>query len=157
VNRGKAEAVLTGLANSKGITVMLDSDLQHVPEEIPVVLEPILEGKADLTVGSRFLGNTHRMPVQRKATNLLSQIAMKIRTGRTITDVQSGFRGLGKKVRDLDLAGTRRYDIEAVMLFRAIQAKLRIVEVPITTVYGGPSYFNSLIDGPIVVWALLFK
>jgi glycosyltransferase involved in cell wall biosynthesis len=157
VNKGKAGAIRTGLKNSKGIVVMLDSDLQHLPEEIPKVIDPIISGGADLSIGSRFLGNPERMPLHRKTTNFLSKLAIKIRTNYKITDVQSGFRGLGKKIRKLDLESAKRYDIETVMLLRAIEEKLKIVEVPITTIYGKPSYFNNWFDGPRAVWALMFK
>lgn len=157
INQGKAQAIRTGLAHSKGVAVMLDSDLQHLPEEIPLLLNPILEKKADLTLGSRFLGDPNRMPLHRKTTNLLSQLAIKLRTGRHVTDVQSGFRGLGKKARELDLSTANRYEIETVMLLQALKHGCTILEVPITTIYGKPSHFNNWIDGPRAVWALLFK
>ncbi len=156
-NMGKAEAIRTGIRRSKGIMVMLDSDLQHLPEEIPQVLDPIINKGADLSIGSRFLGNPERMPLHRKATNILSKFAIRLRTNCAITDVQSGFRGLGKKIRKLDLSSAKRYDIETVMLLRAIEQKLRVVEVPITTIYGKPSYFNNWTDGARVAWAIMFK
>lgn len=157
VNQGKAEAIRTGLRNSRGITVMLDSDLQHLPEEIPKVIAPIMDNGFDLSIGSRFLGNPEMMPLHRKTTNLLSTLAVKLRTNQNITDVQSGFRAIGDKIRKLDLNSAKRYDIETVMLLRAIEQDCRIVEVPITTIYGKPSYFNNWTDGTRAVWALLFK
>jgi glycosyltransferase involved in cell wall biosynthesis len=157
MNRGKAEAINTGIKNSKGITVMLDSDLQHLPEEIPKLLDPIINGGADLSIGSRFLGSPEKMPLHRRTTNKLSNLAIKIRTNKNITDVQSGFRAFNDEIRRLDLRSAHRYDIESIMLLRAIENNLKIVEVPITTIYGKPSYFNILNDGVRVVWALMFK
>jgi len=91
-NLGKAAAIVTGLKQAKGIIVTLDADLQHLPEEIPKLVEPVQEGTADLCLGSRFLGNPESMPLHRKFTNYLSKVAIRIRTGQWITDVQSGFR-----------------------------------------------------------------
>lgn len=156
-NQGKAEAIRTGLKNTKDITVLLDADLQHLPEEIPKVTEPVINGEADLSIGSRFLGDPRSMPIHRKMTNLLSKLAVKLRTGRTVTDIQSGFRCLGKKIRKIDLSSAQRYQIETIMVLRAIEKDYEIVEVPITTIYGKVSHFNNWTDGYRVVKALLFK
>ncbi len=156
-NKGKAEAIKSALKRSSGSTVMLDADLQHLPEEIPKLIEPITHGHADLVVGSRFLGNPRMMPAHRKLTNKLSQLAVQLRTGQRITDVQSGFRAFNNKIRKLNLSRATRYEIETIMLYEAIKNKLKIVEVPITTIYGKPSYFNSINDTLSVIKALLIK
>jgi len=69
-NMGKAHALLAGLnrARELGCTaaVTLDGDGQHKTREIPVVAQPVLEGKADLVIGSRFLGKTNGVPPHRR-------------------------------------------------------------------------------------------
>lgn len=156
-NMGKTAAILTGLKQAKGIVVTLDADLQHLPEEIPHLVEPVREGVADLCIGSRFLGNPEKMPLHRKLTNYLSKLAVKIRMGQWITDVQSGFRAFNQKVKDLDISSASGYEFETVVLLRALEKGLKISEVPITTIYGNPSHFNYLTDTIKVIWALLVK
>jgi glycosyltransferase involved in cell wall biosynthesis len=64
VNRGKGNALKTGfeyaLSNGYDIVVTLDADGQHNPDEIPLLLEPILKGESDLVIGSRYLNGAHK-------------------------------------------------------------------------------------------------
>lgn len=155
-NQGKAAAIRTGLSQTRGYIVLLDSDLQHRPEEIPRFVEKLKEG-AELVIGSRFLDDHSSMPFHRKMTNYLSRLAILLRTGRVVTDIQSGFRALGGRGIELDLTDAYRYDLETIMLLKALEGGLKVAEVPITTVYGSASHFNYLSDTCRVIWALLFK
>jgi len=68
-NQGKSHALLAGLNRAReigcAVAVTLDGDGQHKTREIPVVAQPVLDGKADLVIGSRFLGKTNSVPVHR--------------------------------------------------------------------------------------------
>lgn len=146
-NSGKANAIRAGvsaLAGKAGILVLLDADLQHLPEEIPKVTRPVKEGKCDICIGSRFLGDYGKMPFHRRLTNRLTTLFTNLLTGYGLTDVQCGFRAIGPTaIAKLKLDGDR-YTIETNMVLEAHDAGLRVREVPITTVYGKEvSYIKS--------------
>jgi glycosyltransferase involved in cell wall biosynthesis len=137
-NRGKAHATKVGLSECSDFeaVVMLDSDLQHCPEEIPKFLHEIKNG-ADLCIGSRFLGGPHKMPFGNWMSNRFASRAISLIAKQPLSDPQSGFRALkGEIVSDLELRA-RRYSIEHIMILEAAQKNYRIKEVPISCIYGG--------------------
>ncbi len=147
-NAGKASAIRRGVAEAFkkriDILVLLDADLQHLPEEIPRLVRPVALGKCDICIGSRFLGNHKDMPRHRRLTNRATTLATNVFTGYKLTDVQCGFRAIGKRaVSVLDFEGDR-YTIETNMVLEAHEKGLAICEVPIKTVYeDSVSYIRS--------------
>lgn len=145
-NSGKANAIRVGLsaAGKAEILILLDADLQHLPEEIPRLVRPVASGKCDICIGSRFRGDYGKMPFHRRLTNRLTTFFTNLLTGYGLTDVQCGFRAIGPRaIAKLKFEGDR-YTIETNMLLEAHDAGLRVREVPITTVYGNEiSYIKS--------------
>ncbi len=142
-NRGKAGAVLAGfaaaVARGYDVVVMLDADGQHLPEEIPRVLGPVLSGEADLVIGSRFLDVRSRIPRYRvlgqKTLNLFTALGASV----SLTDTQSGFRAFGPAaLARLDFASTG-YSLESDMIAHYAACHLRILEVPISCRYDVPN------------------
>lgn len=139
VNQGKAQAIMKGFDRAKEYNplavVMLDADGQHNPAEIPDLLKPVLSGKADLVVGSRFLNGTNKIPKHRilgqKTLNLFTNAG----SGAKSTDTQSGFRVLGRRaLLNLDFH-SEGYNIESDMITHFTQRDLMIKEVPIGVSY----------------------
>lgn len=147
-NSGKASAIRRGVAEALktkvDTLVLLDADLQHLPEEIPRLVRPVALGKCDICIGSRFLGNHRAMPIHRRLTNRATTSVTNAFTGHQLTDVQCGFRALGRRaISSLDFEGDR-YTIEPNMVLEAREKGLRICEVPIKTVYeDSVSYIRS--------------
>jgi glycosyltransferase involved in cell wall biosynthesis len=138
-NSGKAKAILTGFRtisnNGYDAAIMIDSDLQHDPDEIPALLAPIVEDSADLVIGSRFLNGSKEIPSYRKVGQTVLNITTAIGSKVHITDSQSGFRALNRKAienMDFDSAG---YNIESDMITYFAEKGLRIKEVPISVIY----------------------
>lgn len=151
--RGKGFALIKGIALTReldaGIVIVMDSDGQHLPEEIPGVVAPLLEGKADMVVGSRMLG-TLRTSTVNKFGNWGLKILSFLVTWRWMTDTESGFRAfLAEKLHTLPLR-SRGYEIESELLLRALHARFRIVEVPITVPFAVPGV--TVWDGLKVGW-----
>jgi len=141
-NQGKAHALLAGLnrARELGCTaaVTLDGDGQHKTREIPVVVQPVLEGKADLVVGSRFLDKGNGVPAHRRVGQKTLDLFTQIGSRQACTDSQSGFRALSPRaLANLDFT-SYGYGIESDMISHFAGRGLVIAEVPITVRYEVP-------------------
>ncbi len=165
-NMGKGSAMRTGVEQSEGsIIVFIDGDGAHNPEDIPCVIEPIIQGKADLVIGSRLLHGSKvpTAPLRRKLSNIVASVIISaiisfilplvtlfrytIRR-RQITDCTSGFRaitregwyGLGLK--------SGGFQVEVEMIYEAVKKELRITEVPISCNWNSQNSHLSIIrDG----------
>jgi glycosyltransferase involved in cell wall biosynthesis len=141
-NMGKAHAMVAGLDRARDLgctaAVTLDGDGQHRTQEIPQVVTPILEGKADLVIGSRFLAKTSGVPFYRRVGQKTLDTFSEIGSGYKCTDTQSGFRAFSRRALDnLDFASTG-YNIESDMITQFASRGLTILEVPTTVRYDVP-------------------
>jgi glycosyltransferase involved in cell wall biosynthesis len=146
---GKGYALRAGFAKAKGdIIVTIDSDGSHRPEELPEVLAPILEDKADLVIGSRYLN--HKTVAARKLNAFgvkLFNYFIEFLTGVAITDSQSGYRAIKRQVLKSQRLNSGGYEIESEMLVKTAKKKFRVTEVPIS--FEQRTYGRSGVD-PIV-------
>ena len=159
-NMGKGEALRTGfkeaLKQSPDIIITLDADLQHDPKDIPQIVQPIIEGKADIVIGSRFIkGAKMDAPLYRRIG--LSIINKLHKT--QIKDTQSGYRAFSAKAVEkiLQHSTAEGYGIESEQLIIASTYGLKILEVPITVKYKGlkTSKKHLLIHGSEIIDTLL--
>ena len=129
------------------IVVTIDGDGQHNPSEIPKLIKPIKEGKADLVNGSRYLdGFDDDTPAYRRVGQRVLDIATNITSGTKVTDSQSGFRSFkGDTIKYYRFRDTG-FGIESEMLADASENNLKIIEVPITVRY---DVENSSTKGPV--------
>ncbi len=147
-HRGKGAALRRGLKETDGDVVLIDGDLQHLPEEIPKLLKGL--EKYDLVVGAR--SRSSGMPIHRKMTNALSTWVVGMATGLPLTDSQSGFRAIRKKAKKKLPLKSDGFDVESEMLWEAARAGLEVGEVKIETLYGGrESHFHLWHDSKAVV------
>jgi glycosyltransferase involved in cell wall biosynthesis len=139
-NRGKGEAIKTGLARwldheEIEYVVLLDADGQHLPEEIGRFFEAAANmPKAGLFVGTR-MQDTRRMPFMRRMVNRFMSHHISRMCGQEIPDSQCGFRMLHRTLIPHLREGTSRFDYETEMLIVASRKGFRIASVPISTVY----------------------
>ena len=139
-NRGKGEAIKTGLAHwfereQIDYIVLLDGDGQHLPEEIGRFLAAAASGpEAGLFVGTR-MHDTRRMPFVRRTINRYMSRRISRLCGQEILDTQCGFRMLRRALIPHLREGTSRFDYETEMLILASRHGFRIASVPISTVY----------------------
>jgi glycosyltransferase involved in cell wall biosynthesis len=113
------------------VVVTLDSDGQHLPEEIPIVIAPILAGEADYVNGSRLLGTFERESLVRHlGVHVFSRI-ITVLTGQRITDPASGYRAARADLLErVVLKQDQFWSTE--ILIEALRNKARVVEVPVT-------------------------
>jgi glycosyltransferase involved in cell wall biosynthesis len=155
-NLGKGAALRSGveLAKKEGfdILVTLDSDSQHDPKEIPLVIEPILSGSADLVIGVRPMESSI-MPRERIVGNKLFDAMSNPKRGEKLHDTQSGFRAYSAAALDKIKFVENGMAIESQTLMDAVKAGIRIKEVSISTTYAGItakrsrlSHFSHVLD-----------
>ncbi len=143
---GKGYTLRMGFAKAKGeIVTTIDSDGSHRPEELPKLLTPIIQNKADLVIGSRYSG---QKPVAAKKLNAagvrLFNFLIKILTRAAFSDSQSGYRVMkASLLKDLNLKSDG-YEIESEMLVKTLRKGLRVREVPIS--FKQRTYGKSRLD-----------
>jgi hypothetical protein len=137
INRGQGAASRLGydilLRNHIRIGVTMDADNQHLPEEIETMVEPIINNKFDLVIGSRILGESYKSTVLRNTgINLFTKVINFV-TGLKLTDCSSGFKAFNvEKMSSLHLKEDQFQSAEVIV--EASKKGLRIGEVPITIV-----------------------
>ena len=133
--RGYGRACLTGLAstNSPDVIVFLDGDYSDRPSELPILLAPIIEGRADITLGSR-LGNersARALPWHQVFGNRLAAGLIRFLYGVEVSDLGPFRAGRASALRALDLEETT-YGWAVEMILKGTLAGFRIVEVPVS-------------------------
>ncbi|MHA1863844.1 MAG: glycosyltransferase family 2 protein [Candidatus Thorarchaeota archaeon] len=140
MNMGVAAAIKNGihvaLAMSAEIICTIDSDGQFNPMQIPLIVQPVRDGEADMVIGSRFHGENSLggMSFIRLLGNIIVAKMMAKITGLPVTDAESGFRALSRKAAyNLDLVGyfTFTHDMILDIWFRG----LSFIEVPVMVQY----------------------
>ena len=145
---GKGYVLRAGFEKAEGdIIATIDSDGSHLPEELPLLVLPVVQGKADLVIGSRFSTQTSATSSRNQAGNKLFNFLIRILTGASISDSQSGYRVMTRKVLESLHLLSGEYEIESEMLVKIVKGKFRIRELPIT--FEQRTYSRSGID-PIV-------
>lgn len=153
LQRGAGRATATGLQAALRLgadfIVTLDADGQHLPQEIPNVVEPLKKGLADVVVGCRSL-KREEMPIVRRVGNSFANLWTWLLLGVAVSDTQSGYRGYARRAAEKLPFDARGYEFCSQSLWEAHQIGLRIQEVPITVVYTeysqskGQSFATSL-------------
>lgn len=139
-NQGKGGALQTGFSKAEGDIILIqDADLEYDPREYPKLLECILDGRADVVYGSRFLGGPHRVLffwhyVGNKFLTTLSNILSNL----NLTDMETCYKVFKKEILDKITLKSKRFGIEPEITIKLAKLKCRIYEVPIS--YSGRGY-----------------
>jgi glycosyltransferase involved in cell wall biosynthesis len=150
-NKGKGAAVSTAFESARKAgckaLVLLDGDGQHDPAYIPTLVKPVLDDKADMVVGSRYLGVKSSIPGYRiwghRVLTLLSNLGSQVK----LTDSQSGLRAFSAKAMEAFTFAEEGLSVESEMQFLANESGLRTMEVPISVGYYGKSKRSPFAHG----------
>jgi glycosyltransferase involved in cell wall biosynthesis len=135
INRGQGAALQTGIAYAlrRGAEqiVTFDADGQHGVEAVPELLQPLLDGRADVVLGSRFLDGQTRVPMLRRLTLKAALVFTRAMTGLRITDTHNGLRALTRRAAECIALRQDRMAHASEILDQIAAARLRYVEVPV--------------------------
>lgn len=137
-NGGKGWALRQGFrevlrGNWEGV-VTLDGDLQHDPDDIPLIIAAYERSGADIVVGSR-MRKAEKMPRLRYYTNRVGVFCISWAAGQPLEDSQSGFRFYHRRVIESIPLRTTRYDTETEIVIKAGLEGMKIISIPIKTIY----------------------
>jgi len=139
-NRGKGAALRTGFAVATGdIVAIQDADLEYDPQDLPRVIQPIVDGIADVTFGSRFIGTPRRAlffwhQMLNNALTLFSNMLNDL----NITDMETCYKAFRRDIIKAITIEENRFGIEPELTAKVAKMNLRIYEVPVS--YHGRTY-----------------
>lgn len=158
--RGYGRACLTGLANTENpdVVVFLDGDYSDRPSELPIVLGPIIEGRADITLGSRFAGarNPGALPWHQSFGNRLAAGLIRLLYGIRVSDLGPFRAARADVLRSLALEEAT-YGWAVEMILKGAIAGMRIIEVPVSYYPRiGKSKISGTVKGTVgAAWFIL--
>lgn len=158
-NRGKGAALRTGFAEATGdIIIIQDADLEYDPREYGKLLEPILDGRADVVYGSRFLGGPHRVLFfWHYLGNMALTTLSNMMTNLNLTDMETCYKVFTRKVLESLKLKCDRFGFEPEFTAKVARQRFRIYEVPIS--YSGRDYAEGKKigwkDGVAAIWFIL--
>ena len=144
-NQGKGAALRTGFAQAAApIVVVQDADLEYDPQEYPILVQPLLEGKADVVLGSRFMGaGPHRVLyfwhyVGNRVLTTLSNMCTNI----NLMDMEAGYKAFRREIIQRIQIEENRFGFEPEVIAKVCRIKgVRIYEVPVS--YYGRTYVEG--------------
>jgi glycosyltransferase involved in cell wall biosynthesis len=158
-NRGKGNALNTGFQKVRELdpdaVILIDGDGQHLAEEIPVVVGPVLRGEADIVVGSRYMEEKGGVPRHRVLGHWAFTSMTNLLSGVSLSDSQNGFRAFSRQAVDEIVFSSGGFSVESEMQFLAGDHKLRVVEAPVTALYPDAPKRNVVAHGLMVLNGIL--
>jgi glycosyltransferase involved in cell wall biosynthesis len=157
-NRGKGAAIRTALERATGdIIVIQDADLEYDPRDYGQLVQPIVEGRAKVVYGSRFLGPRMAMFFWHMLANKMLTLMTNILYDTILSDMETGYKAFRADVIKNMMLRSHRFDFEPEVTAKVLKQRIRIFEVPIS--YYGREYSEGkkigMKDGFIAIWTLL--
>jgi len=138
INRGQGAALQTGITkailNNSDIIVHFDSDGQHNPKEIERMIQPIIDGEAEATLGSRFLSK-QKLPFMRKITLKIGILVILFFYGVKLSDAHNGFRAFSKAAAKKVVITADKMEHASEIIDRIKRNKIKYKEVPVNIIY----------------------
>ena len=140
VNQGKGAALRTAFGQARGqVVIIQDADLEYDPQDIPKLVQLILDNKADVVYGSRFRGESQRVHLfwHRVANGLLT-LCSNMLSNLNLTDMETGYKAFSNEVIEKLTIRENRFGVEPELTAKVAKLRCRVYEVPIS--YYGRDY-----------------
>lgn len=141
INRGQGAALRTGMnyaiKNGADVLVTFDADGQHLPSEIQKVVKPVIEGRRDVALGSRFLGTSRTVNISaaKRTVLKLGAFVTYVFSGIKLTDSHNGFRAFNRKAAKRINITFDRMEHASEIIEEIAKHHLTYTEVPVTIIY----------------------
>lgn len=158
-NQGKGAAIRRGIAEARGdVVVIQDADLEYDPSEYPKLIQPILDGHADVVFGSRFEGYPRRVMLYwHRLGNTFLTFLSNMTTNLDLTDMETCYKAFRRDVIQSIPIRSDRFGFEPEITAKVAKRGYRIFEVPIS--YYGRDYWEgkkiNWKDGFSAIWTIL--
>ncbi|MBI3048788.1 MAG: glycosyltransferase family 2 protein [Acidobacteria bacterium] len=157
-NQGKGAALRRGFREVRGdLVVIQDADLEYSPEELPLLIELVCQGRADVVYGSRFLGRHRVFLFSHYLGNRLLTLMTNVLYNTMLTDMETCYKVMRTEVLRSMTLRSNGFGIEPELTAKIFKRGFRVYEVPIT--YDGRGYEEGKKigwrDGVVALWVLL--
>jgi len=158
-NLGKGAALRTGFKAARGsIIIVQDADLEYDPENYQALVQPVLDGRADVVYGSRFLGGPHRvLYFWHYVANRILTLWSNMFSNLNLSDMETGYKVFRREVLEGLKLRERRFGIEPELTQKVARGGWRVFEVPIS--YYGRTYEEGkkirALDALRAIWCVV--